>query len=128
MRTSPFPIPQHQPSSAKALAFPAPSSRHKGAILCPGEEGEGGPASVAPEPVVAVRQRSRQPACHAGAPRPRIAGAKLYPCASLERTEPLLPSEFSNEEWSPPVFLGADSPGTLSSTTVRTSSLTALGW
>lgn len=83
-------------------------------------------APVAPEPVAVVRQRSRQPACHAGAPCPRI--AKLYPCASLERTEPLLPSEFSNEEWSPSLSLGADSPGTLSSITVRMSSLSALGW
>lgn len=85
-------------------------------------------ASVTPEPVVAVRQRSRQPACHAGVPCTGIAGAKLYPCASLERTEPLLPSEFSNKEWSPPLSLGADSPGTLSSVTVRMSSLTASGW
>lgn len=39
VRTSPFLIPQHQPSSATVLAFPAPSSCHKSAILCPGEEG-----------------------------------------------------------------------------------------
>lgn len=83
---------------------------------------------AAPEPVAAVRRRSRQPACHARAPCPRIAGAKLCPCAPLERAEPLLPSGFGSEERSPPSFPGAGSPGTLSGSTVRTSSPPALGY
>lgn len=84
-------------------------------------------ALAAPEPVAVVRQRSRQPACHAGAPCPRIAGAKLCPCAPPERAEPLLPGGFGSEEWSAPSFPRAGRPEALSSTTVRTSSLPAFG-
>lgn len=82
---------------------------------------------AAPEPVAAVRRRSRQPTCHARALCPRIASAKLCPCAHLERVALLLPSGFGSEEGSPLSFPGAGSLGTLSGTTVRTSSLSPLG-
>ncbi|XP_074734725.1 chloride channel protein 2 isoform X4 [Strix uralensis] len=47
-----------------------------------------------------------------------MAGAKLWPCAPLERAEPLVPTGFGSKARSPPAFPGAGSAGTLSSTTM----------